>query len=258
MRTKTSKYVLCFSMLAILLASGCGAAPTPEPTLIPTIADTATSTPMPTETFTPTATLVPTKTPIPTATPNIAATHIYDGLQAMIQQLVTEKIVPSADGKYRALDDYSDSFAKSRYYGWKTYDDFTASNFIIQAKVVMENATNEDVYKAGCGFAIVNTFDSHGIFFALDGNANYWDNGYSRGTNYLDNTLYEANPDGLTLSLVLYNKALNFYVNGRKALSGVTIYGEPFNIGPAILSGTSEGFGTRCTFSEMAVWEFAK
>ncbi len=241
-------------MLIALLLTACGGAP-PEPTLTPTVADTATDTPVPTATLTPSPTLTPTETLTPTSTPNIAATQKYDALQAQLEQLVKDKIIPSMDGTYYALDDYSKEFAKIRYYTWDLYDGAQPSNFVVQAKVKIANATTENAFKSGCGFVFANFFDNHAVFFALDGNANYWDNGYDRGSKYLDNTVYEKNPDGVVITLVLYNKALHFYVNGREALKDITIYGEPFTVGPAVLSGTSEGFGTRCEFTEMALWE---
>jgi hypothetical protein len=255
MKSYSSKIALLICLVLALALSACGAG---TPPATPTAADT--NTPLPTNTpvpptATPTATLTPTVTPRPTRTPDIAATQKHDSLLAWVERLAAEKIIPSVEGKYHPLDDFSDSYARIRSYAWFTYDDLLVSNFIIQAKVKIDNATLEGAYKSGCGFVMQNFFDNHAVFFSLDGNANYWSNGYDRGSNYLDNTLYEQNRDGLTLTMVLSNKALLFYVNDRKALSGITIYGEPFQIGPAILSGTSEGFGTRCDFTEMALWE---
>ena len=256
MKTNLSITVLfvCLVLASTLSAFGAGtppATPTPANTNTPP----PTNTPVP-PTATATITLTPTNTPTPTATPDIAATQKYEGLQATVEQLAAKGVIPSTNGTYYSLDDFSDSFAKSRYYTWTTYPDISVSNFVLQAKAKLTNATNENVSKSGCGLAAKSLgFIEHAIFFSLDGNANYWSEGYSRGTNYLDNTLYTQNPDGLVLTLILSNKAMLFYVNGREALSGITIYGEPFEVGPTILSGTSEGFGTRCEFSEVGLWE---
>lgn len=255
MNIHPSKLILFVGLMLSLILSACGsAAPQATPTAVSTNTPVP-NTPTSTVTLIPTATLPPTRTPAPTATPNLAATQQYEGLLAAVEKFAAEGVIPSTSGKYYPLDDHSDSFAKIRYYTWVLYQDAEPANFIMQARVKMTNATTENVYKSGCGFVLANEFSNHGVFFSLDGNANYWADGYARGSNYLDATLYEQNPDGLTLTLLLSNKALLFYVNGRKALSGITIYGEPFNVGPAILSGTSEGFGTRCDFTEMALWQ---
>jgi hypothetical protein len=252
MKTRLSQSALIACVALSLMLSACGAS-APEPTLTPTIANTATKTLEPTQTLTPTATVTPTRTPKPTSTPNIAATQKYDSFQVLVEKLVSEKVIPSVEGKYHPLDDYSDSLAKSGYFNWATYNDFSPSNFIIQAKVKIDNETTENAFKSGCGFVFMDTFSNHAVFFALDGNANYRTDGADRGSKYLDKTLFQ-NPDGVTLTVVLYNKALSFYVNDRKALTQ-TVYGGPFRVGPSILSGTSEGFGTRCDFTQVVLWE---
>jgi hypothetical protein len=255
MKTNLTKSALIVCVVITLILSACGAS---MPAAIPTAANTNTPVPptvTPTITLTPTQTFTPTATLTPTATPNIAATQKYEGFQALVEKLASDKVIPSAEGKYYALDDYSKEFAKIRYYTWDLYDGAKPSNLVIQAKVKISNETTENAFKSGCGFVMQNDINNHAVFFSLDGNANYWADGYDRGSKYLDNTVYEKNPDGVTLTLVLSNKALHFYVNGREALKDITIYGEPFNVGPAVLSGTSQGFGTRCEFTEMALWE---
>jgi hypothetical protein len=171
-----------------------------------------------------------------------------------VQRFVDEGFISSTYGEYFALDDYSDALAEPGYYRWSTNDAAEPTNFIIQAKVKIDNASTENVFKSGCGFVFLDPFSNHAVFFSLDGNANYRTNGGDRGSNYLDATLFQ-NPEGVTMTLLLYNKALRFYINDRLALSGITVYGESYSVGPSVLSGTSEGFGTRCDFTEMALWE---
>lgn len=255
MKINLSKTVLflCMGLSVILSACG-GGAPTAAP------ASAVTDTPIPptitpTITLTPTSTFTPTATLTPTSTPDVVATQMHASMQTWVEKLASDKIIPSTEGKYYALDDYSDSFAKIRYYTWALYPDLSVSNFIMQAKVKIANQTTENAFKSGCGLVMQNFFDNHAIFLSLDGNANYWSDGVDRGSNYVDLSLYDKNPDGVTLTMVLSNKALHFYVNDQEALKGITIYGEPFEVGTAILSGTSEGFGTRCDFTEVAVWE---
>lgn len=237
-------------MLVTLIVSGCGAI-APEAT--PTTASTATKTREPTRTPIPTATTVPTQTPEPTSTPNLAATQRYDSFQVWLEKLAADGSIPSLDGKYHSLDDYSESFAKIGYFNWSLYDTYLPTNFIVQAKVQIANETTENAFKSACGFVFNDQFSTHAMFFALDGNANYRTNSTDYGSKYLDSTLYQ-NPDGVLLTLIVSNKTVLFYVNDRQAISQ-TVYSGPFHVGPAILSGTSEGFGTRCDFTEMVLWE---
>lgn len=252
MNTNLLKYLLAANTILILVLSGCGTSEV-VPTLTPTTANTATYTLEPTATGTPTATLTPTKTVKPTSTPDIAATQKYENLHMQIEKLAGEGVIPSVDGNYFALDDYSKEFAKIAYYTWDTYSVAKSANFLLQARVNIANETTENAFKSACGFVFEDDFSQHAVFFSLDGNVNYRTDGMDRGSNYVDSSLLQ-NPDGVVLTLILYNKALLFYVNDRKALSGPIVYGGPFNVGPAILSGTSEGFGTRCDFTETALW----
>lgn len=233
-------------MLSVLITS---CAPAATPTIVASSTPTSTQVP----TFTPTVTRTPTQTPLPTATLNLAATQQYDGFVQWLEKLVAEGSIPSTEGTYHSLDDFSDSFAKIGYYNWSTYNEYQPANFIVQAKVQIANETTENAFKSACGFVFTDGFSNHVLFFALDGNANYRTDGRDRGSKYLDSAFYQ-NPDGVTLTVILSNKALLFYVNDRKAISQ-TVYGGPFSLGPAILSGTSEGFGTRCDFSDIVLWE---
>lgn len=248
MKTNLFKPVLFVCLMLSLALSACGAA---APAATPTA--TVTNTPLP-PTFTPTVTLTPTRTPTPTATPNLTATAQYDGFFTWVEKFAVEGIIPSVSGEYYPMDDYSKSFAKSGYFTWVTHDRVRSSNFIIQAKVTIANEIVKNASKSGCGFVFDEFVSNRAIFFSLDGNVNYRVDGYDYGSNYIDSALYE-NPDGVLLTLLFSNNAMRFYVNDRLALSGTILYGGPFQVGPSVLSGTSEGFGTRCDFTQIAIWD---
>ncbi len=252
MKSKLFTYAICICSLFGIFISACGTA---APTEIAVMAPTNTLTPIvtPTITLTSTPTTIPTRTPTPTATPDLAATQQYDSFHAWVEKLAGEGVIATTEGTYYALDDYSDEFAKSGYYNWVTYNAVETSNFILQANVKIANATNENVFKSACGFVMTTVYTHHAIFFALDGNVNFRTDGADRGSNYLDAALFQ-NPDGVQLTLVLSNKSLNFYVNEKKAFTQI-VYDSSLSVGPSILSGTSEGFGTRCEFTDMVLWD---
>lgn len=251
MKTNLPKIGLFICVTLSFLLAACGVA-APPATSTATVTKTRASTDTPT--IVPTVTFTPTITPSPTATPNFIATEQYDEFYSWVEKFADEGLISSINGKYYPLENYSKPFAKLGYYTWVAYDPVETTNFMIQARVKIENATMENTFKSACGFVFEDFFSNHAIFFALDGNANYRTNGMDRGSKYLDSSLLQ-NPEGVTLTLLLHDKALRFYVNDRLALSGITIYGGPFKAGPSILSGTSEGFGTRCDFTEMVLWQ---
>lgn len=215
-----------------------------------TLTSTATLTYTPT--LTPTVTLTPTKTSTPTATPNLAATQQYNDFSSWVEKFSKDGLISSKNGKYVSLEDYSDSLAKSNYYQWATYNEFTPTNFIIQANVKISNAA-PNASKAGCGFAI-SGYDQ-AVFLALDGNINYVD-AFSRKSNYLDATLatlFESS-NGVLLTLLINDRNWHFFVNDKIGLVLTSQGGGPVNVGPAVLSGTNEGFGTRCEYTNMVLW----
>lgn len=217
------------------------------PTFTPAI--TLTPSPIPTAT----ATLISTKTPIPTATPNLAATQQYEDFFSWVKNNSDESFVSSVNGKYYPVDDYSKSFAKIGYYSRENFDNLNATNFIIQANVKIANQTTENVFKSACGLVFEDQFSDYIIFFSLDGNTNYRINGGDGGSKYIDSALFQ-NPEGVKLTLIVNKNAFNFYVNDKMVFSQIPVYGGPFNIGTSVLSGTSEGFGTRCDFTKIAAW----
>jgi hypothetical protein len=251
MKTNLSGIALFVCLALSIVLSACGAG---EPAATATSAETGTPLPTNTPTLVPTATSTPTRTPHPTSTPNLAATQQYEEILSAAEKFAEEGLIPSTYGRYHPMKDYSISLAKTAYFTWMTYDQFETSNFIIQATATIANETVENAFKSGCGFVFKDAFSNHAVFFSLDGNANYRTDGYDRGSNYLDSTLFE-NPDGVLLTLLLSEKSMRFYVNDRLAISGITVYGGPFDMGPAVLSSTSEGFGTRCDFTQIAIWD---
>ena len=217
-----------------------------------TAAPTPTMTLTPSKTPTPTRTSTPTGTPTPTATLNLTATQQYNDFSSWVDKLSKDGLISSKNGKYIPLEDYSDSLAKSNYYQWFTFDEYTPTNFIIQANVKISNAAPNST-KAGCGFA-VSGYDQ-AIFFALDGNINYVD-AFTRKSNYLDATSateFES-ANGVLLTLVVDDRNWHFFVNDKIGLVLNSQGGGPNNVGPAILSGTDEGFGTRCEYTNMLLW----
>ena len=215
----------------------------------PTFTPTITLTPSPTATATLTST--PTNTPTPTATPDIIATQKYDDFFSWVEKFSDDGLISSVQGKYYPLDDYSKSFAKPGYYIWVNYDALKPKNFIMQANVKIANATTQNVSKSACGFVFD---DVQAVFFALDGNANFRTGGADRGSNYLDRALYD-NLNGVKITLLINNGLMYFFVNDQIGLSGITVRQSAVSVGPSVLSGTNDGFGTRCDFTDMSLWE---
>jgi len=263
-----ANHLLVALLICSWILSACQPAPVP-PTATATIAP-PTNTPAPTNTSTPTVT--------PSPTPDIAATQQYESFFSWVQKFSDEGLIPSTEGKYVALDDFSDAtstkqsfriefFAGTSHkgsYAYTPYDN-KATNFIIQADVKMTAVGDEK--DGGCGFAFWKTDNigtGRAIFFFQDGRAFYAEPsfGAAKQSNYVDAAL-GADPAGVKLTLLVINDTLNFYVNDRLGMSRESVSALHYTanstipvglLGPAVASGTTEKITTRCVFTNMVLW----
>jgi len=252
------KYQKLFPIVVFVLLFNLATACSPASVSVPT--ETATMTPVP---ATPTKTVKPTSTPRPTATPNVIETQNYDDIFSDIQKYKDEGLIPTTDGEYNVLDDFSETMAQR---GWLNFwfFDFTVKNFVYKAHVNW-STSDETSDTSGCGivFAVQpkgDGYDYYGvvldksrIFFSTTYGGYYYDMGKSRGTGMLD----FGNPAVADFTLIVYDYKAYVYVDGEfigeytlskdRELSGKFGYG--------IISGTNHSYGTRCEITNSRIWE---
>jgi hypothetical protein len=215
------------------------------------IQESPTPTPTATSTLTPTSTPKPTFTPTSTATPNLAATQQYETFLSLVQKYYDAKYIPSVEGTYQHLDDYSDSYAKVDNYRWATVGS-EVRNFIIKSHVTMSTA-NKLSPKTGCGFVFRTLGDFvNVVFIRQDGTAHY-------GTN--DQTFFArdyrniSNPEEFDLVLIANENNIRFYIDEKEVLVYKTFL-ETYvgDLGFAIVSGSDDDYGSRCDFTNTELW----
>ena len=252
-----SAFIVCLALTLIL--SACGAsAPAATSTLPATVTSTATPT------LTATATLIPTKTPQPTATPNVAATQQYDDFFAVVQKIHAAGQIANTDGKYVELDDYQDEVATKLSYAWAETG-INAKNFIVRGDLEWSNAINT-ANISGCGFVYRVQENTDHYLIVLDAFsgvklASSTDRGtYSMGSPQNgDRKISDFGPGP-------YHATFTLVVNDLKSYVYVddTYYGEyklldyritdSGMLSGAVLSATSEGYGTRCNMTNIQAW----
>jgi hypothetical protein len=250
------KYRKFFPIIVVILLfnlmSACSQASPSTPT--------ATATPVP---ATPTKTVKPTPTPRPTRTPNVTETQNYADIFSDVQKYKEEGIIPSTDGEYSVLDDYTDWIAKRGFLHYRWLD-VTAMDFVYKAHVKWSTA-GETYDTSGCGivFAVQPNGDHHDhygvvldksrVYFSSSHGGYYDDLGKTRGTGRLN----FGNPAEADLTLVVYDYKAFVYVDGKfvgeytlskdQELSGKFGYG--------IISGTNHDYGTRCEIKNSRIWK---
>jgi len=230
-----------------ILACNAGA---PKPTVTPVL----THTPV----HTPTSTLLPTATFTATATPDFMATQDVTAFRLLIQQYFDSGYIPSINGEYQRVDDYSDQYAEQGYYR-SVLTGLKAGVFILRADVRIENF-QDDFPRAGCGFIYhAGQFSQNNevIFLSQNGNAYYY-RPINNPRRYEIRANYYAeipNPATVSLTLVVNKRDSYFFVDNKLIFQINTLSTSLLsNWGFAIVSGSSKEFGTRCTFTNIEFW----
>lgn len=239
-RSITTRFA--FVILAIpLLACGFSQQILPE-TLTPTLTLT--------RTLTPTSTPKPTSTPRPTATANLAATQQYEEFLPLVQEYHDAKLIPSTEGNYHRLPDYSDALAQANYFQWATVGKVTR-NFILRSHVKM-STENEFSASTGCGF-VFRAFGDYtqaiyvkqggSIFYLIDGTI--WHKQYYKTF---------SNPTEFDLVFIAHETRMNIYVDGNPAFTyGTFLDTRAGDLGFTVTSGSDEN-ESQCEFTNNELW----
>jgi hypothetical protein len=215
-----------------------------------------------TEAAHPTATRTPTPTSTlrPTITPNVQATQKYEAMFAKIEQYAKDGYIPSTNGTYHSLPDYSDNWAQINYYRWYPTG-YSPDNFVIESDV--EYASASDIanwFESGCGFVFHadETNQHYAVFFVMDGHA--FSHAISGGKFIPMGDAYLGKLDIPTgkvhLALVVNGKQYALFVNGKlvKKFEGIQGKLTQGDLAYSIISGTNTGSGTSCKFTNTGLW----
>jgi hypothetical protein len=198
----------------------------------------------------------------PTFTPAVdsAATQQAQAFQNTLQELADEGIIPSTEGDYYPLDDFSESWAQLGYYQWWDTG-YSAENFVLMSDVAWESASDTANWpEAGCGivFSEDDENDHNLVYLSLDG---YGDIIQIRSGdwNVLASEYYGKLdvPDGeAQFMLVVNENRITFYVNGERVAGAYDGSLDEGGIALTLLSGTNRDYGTRCTMTNNDLFIF--
>jgi hypothetical protein len=218
----------------------------PTPTLTET--PTLTSTP----TLSPTPTPKPTSTPTSTATPNLVATQQYEAFLPLVQKYFDAGYIPSMNGTYYQLDDYSDSLAKRGNYRWDTVAG-NIENFILKSHLTMSTA-NAYAPETGCGivFRTLGEGVVEAVYVGQDDKVHYIVNNTISHEQYFNQI---SNPAEFDIILIANDRFIKFYIDGKEALVYETyIDTHAGDLGFTVISGSNEDYGSRCDFKNTELW----
>jgi hypothetical protein len=225
--------------------------PTPTPTPTPTASPTSTPPPTATKKFTPTIML------IPTHTPNAAATEKYNAMFAVVNNLYDQGYVPSLNGTYIHLNDYTYTWAQLGWYRW-TNTNFSPTDFVFKAHMSWESASKTP-NASGCGITFhIQPNDEHYVVFVLS-------NGYIQFAIWTDafhnqGLQFYGQPDNtgdVDFSMVVTGSKIIVFINDKYIYAYTGLVGKMTGgkLGYTTLSGTNAGYGTRCVITQADLWK---
>lgn len=247
-RLKPVYAVLC---VLALLATACGMAVQPTPTVPP---PTETATPLP-----PTTTPRPTATPRPTSTPNLAATQQYKSWESNLQLFVDAGYLDDSAGDFIAMDDFAEDWAQINWYkGWalgKTDGDFMFGGHFEWSTA----SSTPDVSGCGLMFGRQENEDHYAVFldkgrilFLMGRGSHSYEVGKTSGSGRVQ---YGNPAEADFLILVKGDKA---YVSVDGQMTAYTLSKDQVTTGVmayTILSGTNRDYGTRCKITNAHLWQ---
>jgi hypothetical protein len=229
---------------------------------------TPSSTPVPTSTFTPKPTLTP------TITPNVAVTQQYEDFFSLVQGFVNAGYLTTTDGEYHFLGSYSNSLNSSGKYA-QIDSGYNSNNFILRTDMQLETSKETELL-AGCGISFRDQGIAHDML-SVGSDGNIYISSYMEGlqevkpggiiqTQQDDISFYKIGhaenvfpiQESFTFTLILFEDWVRILINEEPVAEVPVAYignvPQDWKISYTIISGTDEGFGTRCTFDNIELW----
>jgi len=187
--------------------------------------------------------------------------NISDEFVDTIDMLVEDQYIPSDEGDYYYMDDFTEEWAQMYWYQWYYVDSQDISNFVVRTNISWESASNTPQWSdSGCGF-VFREIDANNHLkanLALDGNA--YINGYRNG-NFLS---YGKRPYAshstkgeAEFVLVVNGSTVNIFIDGKLVHTAKDIaIDNPGKLAYVVVSGTNKDYGTRCVFKDMEYFVF--
>lgn len=197
-----------------------------------------------------------------TAQVDTRATAQAQDFANVLDGLAKEGFLERTAGTYGTIEDFNENWAQIGWYQWWNTG-YQPTNFVVRAHTEWESASRTaNWFDSGCGFVFRSEDeDNHYmIFLALDGNVylkGYVDGVYKEfGKGYvgkIDNMKGEAD-----VMLVAEGNRILYFVDGEKILDRQNDLIETGDLALTLVSGTNKDFGTRCSITNIELWDLGE
>jgi hypothetical protein len=187
------------------------------------------------------------------------ATQQAAPMYAVVQRLVDDGVLNSLDGNYYLLPDLRDSWAQTNFYQW-TQTGYAPKNFAVRANVSWESASDiANWFSSGCGFVFreVDKDNHYMVFLGLDGLGHMMRTVKGVQVDLGSDSHVQLDvPNGqASIMLTVENDWISLFVNDQRVLHRQDKTLSEGKLSFTIVSGTNAGFGTRCDFKNVELWE---
>lgn len=188
------------------------------------------------------------------------ATTQAEPMWALIQQLHADAYIQSTEGSYYQLDNFNESWAMLNYFDiWRT--GYSPADFVVRADVAWDSASETaNWFNSGCGFLYrldrpENSF--YLVFLTLDGyvKMQYWSPNAIRSLGFSYYGQLDLPRGNAEMVLVAQGSKMHVLINGKLVHTRIDTNIERGELAYTLLSGTNAGFGTRCVFENVNLWE---
>ena len=188
-----------------------------------------------------------------------AADPVAADLSAEVQKFKEEGRIPTADGEYIKLEDFSQTFSQLTYY--QAYPTgINLENFVFSGHFKWSTAiATSDVSACGILFAgqpdssdYAVFLDKSRVYFSSSTATAYSEVGKTSGTGRVN----FGNPAEADFSLIVYQTHAYVYVDGQFIGEYTLSSSKPLKgaFGYGIISGTNKDFGTSCEITNAGIW----
>jgi hypothetical protein len=190
-----------------------------------------------------------------------AATVEAQSMAKAIETLYADGLLEDTAGTYTRVEEFTETWAQLNWYQWWETG-LSPSDFVIRAHTEWESASKTaNWFASGCGFVFreADEENHYMIYLALDGNV------YMKG--YVDGEFRELGREyaggidhlkgGADVMLVVEGSRIVYFVNGEKVLQRENSELRAGNLALTLVSGTNKDYGTRCSITDIEVWQLA-
>ena len=187
------------------------------------------------------------------------ATTQAQSLSDTVMQLAAEGYLTRTAGRYYQLDDFSEDWAQLDWYQWWPTG-HSPDDFVIRADTLWQSAsTTANWFSSGCGFVFrEQDYDDHYLMYlGLDGLVTMARVRNGNGSLVGQESYGRVDtPNGSAqVMLVAEKNTFIYFVNGKRVLTRQDAGLETGTLNLTLLSGTNKSYGTRCTMTNIELWE---